>query len=345
MANNRAEFPSHVRQALAARVNNHCCFPGPSAESDTSKANTGIVCHIVPATQSARARRNDPNVTAEQRAQSSNGIYMCRVHGKLIDDDEVTFTTEMLKRWREVGELRTQIHQQTGIEPLFGSAEFASLPLAEDTCEITVVGEESKIIGELLKYCATEQIWGAFFARAARDLTIEVVKNALERGGAKKVTVTVTPALIQILDDGVLFNPLTLPSLEGRGGRAAVIDILDKHAHESILTHRYSNGHNVFSIGRALCASDVPQKTECVLEVVSRTPPELLGNQTILDTCSIIYVKLPRYASHSEAYKFERELPQLLPKGKQIVFILEGSSDGVKALLAKLFPTAKIMSL
>src|SRR5690606_7376714 len=309
MANNRAEFPSYVRQALAARVNNRCCFPGcsqitsgPSAESDTSKANTGIVCHIVPATQSARARRHDPNVTAEQRALPSNGIYMCRVHGKLIDDDEVTFTTGMLKRWREVGELRAQIHQQTGIEPTFGSAEFANLPLAEDACEIISFGGAPQQIGELLLHCATEQIWGSAFARAARDLTIEVVRNALEKGGATNVKVAVTPDRIQILDNGCLFDPLTLSSREGRGGRASVVAMYDRHGHECVLTYRHAQNHNTFSIGRAIRAGDVKQKTECILEVLSRDPPTLLGDQTILETCSIIYVKLPKYASHSEVY-------------------------------------------
>lgn len=108
---------------------------------------------------------------------------------------------------------------------------------------------------------------------------------------------------------------------------------------------RYASNLNLFSIGRALAVSDVKRKTECVLEVESRNLPVVIGNQAIVNTCNIVYVQLPQFPTHSDAYKFERELPNLLPKDKQIIFVVEGASPDVKDLLIRLFPTARVMSL
>ncbi|MES3007090.1 MAG: hypothetical protein V4751_04890 [Pseudomonadota bacterium] len=59
----------------------------------------GIAAHITAA--SSRGPRYDTTITPEERSSEANGIWMCQVHGKLIDDTQSTHTTDQLKRWKK----------------------------------------------------------------------------------------------------------------------------------------------------------------------------------------------------------------------------------------------------
>ena len=48
--------------------------------------------------------RYDASLTREERRHQSNGIWLCQIHAKQIDDDEKAFKVETLKAWKEKAE-------------------------------------------------------------------------------------------------------------------------------------------------------------------------------------------------------------------------------------------------
>jgi len=101
----RDDFLKPTRRALAARAGWKCSFTGcgkltigPSEESPESSACIGEAAHISAA--SPGGRRYDGNLTHEERVNISNGIWLCADHAKLIDRDEETYTSDMLRKMK-----------------------------------------------------------------------------------------------------------------------------------------------------------------------------------------------------------------------------------------------------
>lgn len=101
----RDDFSPAVKEMLAKRSGYICAYPGCKrmtvAGSDDRKSGitlTGIAAHITAA--SKNGPRYDPNMSPEERASESNGIWTCQIHGKLIDDNPSKCTVEELRRWK-----------------------------------------------------------------------------------------------------------------------------------------------------------------------------------------------------------------------------------------------------
>lgn len=108
---NRDDFSSKTKQALAARANFRCSFTGcaqitcgPSHESGSAVNNTGVASHIYAAAPGGRRYRSD--MTSEERSDITNGIGLCVTHSVMIDRDEVIFTPDVLFQMKEEHELR-----------------------------------------------------------------------------------------------------------------------------------------------------------------------------------------------------------------------------------------------
>jgi len=108
------DFKSATKKRLAERAGYKCCYLscgqatiGPSKEkNNTEKSNTGIAAHIYSASQGKGARRLPPeDMTQEEIISYQNGIWMCQTHGKYVDTDESTFSVDVLKRWKKIGEI------------------------------------------------------------------------------------------------------------------------------------------------------------------------------------------------------------------------------------------------
>ena len=83
------------------RAGYRCSFPNcealtvdPSAESVKAVANIGEAAHICGAAPGAK--RYDPAMTAEERSEIGNAVWLCSKHARLIDRDDVTYTVEVL---------------------------------------------------------------------------------------------------------------------------------------------------------------------------------------------------------------------------------------------------------
>jgi hypothetical protein len=97
--NNRDDFDADVKIALAKRASYFCSMcravtVGPSQEHELASTNVGVAAHISAAAPGGR--RYDSTLTKGQRKSIGNGIWLCQTHAKLIDDDEVTWTTSKL---------------------------------------------------------------------------------------------------------------------------------------------------------------------------------------------------------------------------------------------------------
>jgi len=93
-----------------------CSYPecraptsGPGTEP-TDITNTGVAAHICAA--SPGGARYNAQMTEEQRADISNGIWLCQTHAKLIDDDELAYPASLLREWKETAEHMAALEAQ-----------------------------------------------------------------------------------------------------------------------------------------------------------------------------------------------------------------------------------------
>ncbi len=104
----RDEFPTATKELLAKRVGFACSNPecrqttsGPQADA-TGAVNIGVAAHISAA--SPGGPRYEADLSAEQRIDSSNGIWLCQTCAKLIDNDSMRFSRAVLEGWKRAAE-------------------------------------------------------------------------------------------------------------------------------------------------------------------------------------------------------------------------------------------------
>ena len=96
----RDDFSGATKAALAKRSAFLCAIcraitVGPSAESALSISNVGVAAHITAAAPGGP--RYDASLSSAARSAITNGIWLCQIHAKLIDDDCVEWTEPKLK--------------------------------------------------------------------------------------------------------------------------------------------------------------------------------------------------------------------------------------------------------
>lgn len=104
----RQEFPSPISSALAqwtiAARSARRPLSGPSDKSTAAVSNRGTAAHICAA--AGGGPRYDRTMTSEARRSMDNAIWVCADLGRVIDNDIVTYTAEILhqdKREHESG--------------------------------------------------------------------------------------------------------------------------------------------------------------------------------------------------------------------------------------------------
>jgi len=104
----RDDFPDAIKRALGARVN-FCCSkpdcraPTTGPQANASKAvNVGVAAHITAAAPGGP--RYDPALTHKQRADITNGIWLCQNCAKLVDNDPARFAADILRGWKSTAE-------------------------------------------------------------------------------------------------------------------------------------------------------------------------------------------------------------------------------------------------
>ena len=101
-------MPGHTSQPIAiaecaATTNPSCHTPttGPRVE-DWQSVSIGVAAHIYAAAPGGA--RFLPSQDSAERAGVGNGIWLCQNCAKLIDNDSVRFTAELLAEWKQWAE-------------------------------------------------------------------------------------------------------------------------------------------------------------------------------------------------------------------------------------------------
>jgi len=104
----RDNFSPKTKRTLADRVAWKCSFPGcsqitigPNANQDKS-TNLGEAAHIFAASKDGP--RYNPAMTPVERKSIENGIWMCRHHARLIDNDFFNYSAATLQQWKLIAE-------------------------------------------------------------------------------------------------------------------------------------------------------------------------------------------------------------------------------------------------
>ncbi len=132
----------HDRKLLWAKSGNQCsyrfanetCNELLALNNEGKWTITGEECHIVGEQKGGPRYRDD----FPERETYSNAILMCRKHHKLVDDNQETYTVELLHEMKNAHEEAISLATQPGeISPL----------VLKDMEFLTVVGEAQRAIG------------------------------------------------------------------------------------------------------------------------------------------------------------------------------------------------------
>jgi hypothetical protein len=103
-----ADFTLKTKRLLASRVGYVCSNPdcraptsGPCLEANKT-VNAGDAAHITAASQNGP--RFDPSLSAEQRRGYENGIWLCVLHARIVDQEDSRHSVELLRRWKSQAE-------------------------------------------------------------------------------------------------------------------------------------------------------------------------------------------------------------------------------------------------
>jgi|ERR1017187_988615 hypothetical protein len=104
----RDDFADAIKRTIGQRVNNRCSNPTCGAQTagpqiDPTKAlNIGVAAHITAA--SPGGARYDRVLTDDERSHPSNAIWLCQSCAKLIDNDPLRYTVDLLRQWKREAE-------------------------------------------------------------------------------------------------------------------------------------------------------------------------------------------------------------------------------------------------
>jgi hypothetical protein len=119
----RDDFKLDIKETLARRVGMRCSNPncrqptsGPQ-QDPTKSVNVGVAAHITAAAKGGS--RYDSLLSKEDRRSIENAIWLCQVCAKLIDNDSLLYTRELLRDWKRLSEeaARLAIEARTSLDP------------------------------------------------------------------------------------------------------------------------------------------------------------------------------------------------------------------------------------
>ena len=100
----RDDFSEATKKTLAIRAAHFCSNPecmkltaGPHSD-DSKSLSTGHAAHIHAA--APNGPRYDPTQSAAQRKAITNGVWLCRVCGDIVDKDAAAHTPAQLRQWK-----------------------------------------------------------------------------------------------------------------------------------------------------------------------------------------------------------------------------------------------------
>lgn len=110
MCARKNDFSDKIKNKLFRNCGGICsnpncrCFTSFSSDSEVGSTTlVGEACHIISCSKDGGKRRY-PEVSDEERQSYYNGIWLCVKCHKIIDSDEITYTVELLHKWKDDAE-------------------------------------------------------------------------------------------------------------------------------------------------------------------------------------------------------------------------------------------------
>jgi hypothetical protein len=351
--NKRDDFSEHTKKQLARRAGYRCSFPGcgaitvgPNDEAGTKSSSIGMACHISAASAGRGSKRFIASMTAAERKDIKNGIWMCYTHGELIDTDESRFSLEILNRWKEIAEQISRIVLEKQCEYKTALKYVQSSSLAIDNISIKNLGNENELIGNFIIDSCLEVSWGKNLANAIRDYVIEHTRNALHHGNAKYVNISTNENYIEIIDDGNDYNPRDLLKKSSRlGGTLAIENLLHGYKEKIVFVTERLEYKNLTIISILTSAEEILDITPCSVRINLNELKSGKLKILVSETCKEIYIILPRFLSISDAIRNMRNFTDLKKETRELIFIAESLSDTVLQIIQRNYPSSQIIVL
>ena len=330
----RDDFSEATKKIIASRAGYLCSFLGcgqltlgPSNESSTSISKNGMACHISAASPGRGSRRYNFEMSIEERTHANNGIWMCYDHGKLIDDDESRFTTDILLKWKEIAEQTAKIMQERKCTYEDAVSIYNFSNLITDKISFNNLRHETEIIGNTLKDCCTEISWGKKSENITRDYLIELARNAFIHGSATEIELEILEDKIILIDNGNEFNPKKLlESKKIRGGFIAA-ETFQNNDCNLVTTYKRDYNKNIYSISKIRKAEDVESLTPCNLRITYDDFRKGTLDFSIFEHCNEIFVILPNFLTPSDIGLIINLRDELLKLEKQINIVYYDISE------------------
>jgi hypothetical protein len=347
----RDNFPAAVKTALAKRAGYRCSYPGcpaitvgPSHEGDMAVANTGTAAHISAASAGKGSRRYDTNLAAGRRTSIENGIWCCRDHGTLIDADEITYSSVMLRGWRAIAEREAQLRQAHGDIQFTAHRDLIDVGLATEKLSLTS-GFANSSVGTAVLFCCVAEIWGKTIADAVRDFLIEYARNAFEHAGAITVSVEFAAKGIVVKDDGLPFNLHTLAQASfGRGGGMAYRALLSALRINAISTCHNASSENVLHLPLVGNTRDLVAHNPCALAITHEQLRMNSVNFSSIVGCDRAFIVAPDFMTYSDGPWCEQVLQAAVAIHKNVSLVIPRVSAPVLDYYRKCFPNTEVLS-
>jgi hypothetical protein len=174
------DFSESVKRILTSRAGNRCSNPecraltsGPQ-EDPTKALNLGVAAHITAA--SFGGPRYDPELLPEERCAPFNGIWLCQNCAKLIDNDVIRFSLEILRKWKNDAEAEAKAHVGKTAIPL------ADMVLDLRIGDVVRIGPIVPRVHEQSHF-EVKQCTGACFETYKRDAQrrVDIPKSFIEK--------------------------------------------------------------------------------------------------------------------------------------------------------------------
>lgn len=231
----RDKFTEKIKRTLDTRAGHLCSNPdcrrptaGPGLEPH-STVNIGVAAHITaasPGTPDKPGPRYDKSLTAKQRSDISNGIWLCQICAKLVDSDIPRFPADLLRKWKKDAEDRAFLAIATsGLLQNQRSVVFAQLDEAdrEFLCSLKLAqNEDIETVIQGMRRAAENDI-AAF--RGTRDWPAHVIDlNLVLNTNGKRNAIS----LKEIANAIGVVETLNLVSPPGTGKTTTITQLADE---------------------------------------------------------------------------------------------------------------------
>ena len=341
---NRDEFLAPVRLALGERCGWRCSYlgcsnptVGPSKESDIAVARTGVACHITAAAKGGK--RFDKDMSEEERASISNGIWMCATHSVEIDRDVSRYTVKVLKHWKEIAEEKAHYAKVYGWDAIGKDKFFPVKSLAEIQLSFANEINASTLIGNAIRDSSLPYIWGKTQSVIAKDLIIELCRNAFTPGKATKFELEISSNKIELRYDGVEFNIFELLNHENADGGADTLkEVIETHRNDFAVNYIYTHENKV-TLHSVQDFGNMKATLPCIIELKNYDQSKAVDSLSIHEKCGALYILLPMDFCRSNVGELESHLSGIQPDGKPVFIVGSEISANTKRAIVARFPS------